>query len=77
MRMAVVASILTAICHMLKDGTMYHDLGCDHFKRRFPHQQKSARTSAYPSSARPSPGLFTDRYAAASSPDNMDKLCCG
>jgi hypothetical protein len=32
--MAVVASILTAIYHMLKDGTMYHDLGCDHFKRQ-------------------------------------------
>jgi transposase len=26
--MAVVASMLTAIYHMLKDGTMYHDLGC-------------------------------------------------
>ena len=25
--MAVVASILTAIYHMLKDGTMYKDLG--------------------------------------------------
>jgi hypothetical protein len=38
--MAVVASILTAIYHMLKDGTMYHDLGCDHFKRHSAHQQK-------------------------------------
>ena len=38
--MAVVASILTAIYHMLKDGTMYHDLGCDHFKRHSTDQQK-------------------------------------
>jgi transposase len=38
--MAIVASILTAIYHMLKDGTMYHDLGCDHFKRRSTDQQK-------------------------------------
>ena len=38
--MAVVASILTAIYHMLKDGTMYHDLGRDHFDRRSADQQK-------------------------------------
>jgi transposase len=38
--MAVVASILTAIYHMLKDGTMYQDLGSDHFKRRSTDQQK-------------------------------------
>jgi len=38
--MALVASILTAIYHMLKDGTMYHDLGCDHFKRRSTDQQR-------------------------------------
>ena len=38
--MAVVASILTAIYHMLKDGTMYQDLGCDHFKRHSTDQQK-------------------------------------
>src|ERR1700739_1109488 len=38
--MAVVASILTAIYHMLKDGTMYHDLGCDHFKRQSSDQQR-------------------------------------
>ena len=31
---AVAASILTAIYHMLKDGTFYHDLGADHFDRR-------------------------------------------
>ena len=31
---AVAASILTAIYHMLKDGTLYQDLGPDHFHRR-------------------------------------------
>ena len=31
---AVAASILTAVYHMLKDGTLYHDLGADHFDRR-------------------------------------------
>jgi len=31
---AVAASILTAVYHMLKDGTLYHDLGSDHFQRR-------------------------------------------
>jgi transposase len=31
---AVAASILTAAYHMLKDGTMYEDLGSDHFNRR-------------------------------------------
>ena len=39
--MAVVASILTAIYHMLKDGTMYKDLGRDHFDRRSTEQQKN------------------------------------
>ena len=38
--MAVAASILTAIYHMLKDGTMYQDLGHDHFNRRSKDQQK-------------------------------------
>jgi transposase len=38
--MAVVASILTAIYHMLKDGKIYQDLGCDHFKRHSADQQK-------------------------------------
>ncbi len=38
--MAVAASILTAIYHMLKDGTMYKDLGRDHFDRRSKVQQK-------------------------------------
>ena len=40
--MAVVASILTAIYHMLKDGTMYKDLGCNHFNRRSTDQQKKS-----------------------------------
>lgn len=31
---AVAASILTAIYHILKDGTEYKDLGADHFNRR-------------------------------------------
>ena len=39
--MAVAASILTAIYHMLKDGTMYQDLGCNHFDRRSTDQQKN------------------------------------
>lgn len=32
--LAVAASLLTAIWHMLKNGTDYHDLGADHFSRR-------------------------------------------
>jgi transposase len=31
--MAVAASILTAVYHMLRDGTAYADLGADHFTR--------------------------------------------
>jgi transposase len=38
--MAVAASILTAIYHMLKDGTMYKDLGRDHLDRRSSDRQK-------------------------------------
>jgi len=37
---AVAASILTAIYHMLKDGTMYQDLGRKHFDRRSNDQKK-------------------------------------
>jgi transposase len=33
---AVAASILTAIYHMLKNGTQHHDLGADYFDRRSP-----------------------------------------
>jgi len=36
---AVAASILTAAYHMLKDGTMYADLGAGHFERRRPEAQ--------------------------------------
>ena len=37
--MAVAASILTAIYHMLKDGTTYQDLGPHHFDRRSKERQ--------------------------------------
>ena len=40
--MAVAASILTAIYHMLKHGTTYQDLGRDHFDRRSTDQQKKS-----------------------------------
>lgn len=36
---AVAASILTAIYHMLKNGTDHHDLGADFFDRRAPEQK--------------------------------------
>jgi transposase len=36
---AVAASILTAIYHMLKNGTTYQDLGPQHFDRRSKAQQ--------------------------------------
>jgi transposase len=38
---AVAASMLTAVYHMLKDGTAYQDLGPDHFDRR----SKQAKTN--------------------------------
>jgi transposase len=41
---AVAASILTAIYHMLKDGTMYKDLGRNRFDRRSTDQQKKRKT---------------------------------
>jgi transposase len=37
---AVAASILTAIYHMLRDGTMYHDLGPNHVDPRAKERQK-------------------------------------
>jgi transposase len=37
---AVAASILRAIYHMLKDGTMYQDLGPNHFQYRDKERQK-------------------------------------
>jgi transposase len=36
---AVAASILTAVYHMLCDGTLYQDLGADHFRRASPEKQ--------------------------------------
>ena len=33
---AVAASILTAVYHMLKDGTFYQDLGADYLVKRDP-----------------------------------------
>ena len=30
---AVAHSLLVAIYHMIKDGTLHHDLGSDHFER--------------------------------------------
>ena len=39
--MAVAASLLTAIYHMLKDGTMYQDLGPQHFDRHSADRQKT------------------------------------
>ena len=36
---AVAASILTAAYHMLRDGTLYQDLGAAHFDRRQPQAQ--------------------------------------
>jgi len=38
---AVAASILTAIYHMLKDGTMYQDLGPNHFDANAKERQKN------------------------------------
>lgn len=42
---AVAASILTAVYHMLRDGTFYQDLGEDHFQRETPeaHAARLAR----------------------------------
>jgi transposase len=45
---AVAASILTAVYHMLRDGTLYQDLGPDHFQRDSPeaHAARLARQIA-------------------------------
>jgi hypothetical protein len=48
---AVAASILTAIYHMLKDGTMYKDLGRNHLDRRSTDQQKNAWSNVWPTLA--------------------------
>ena len=42
---AVAASILTAVYHMLKDGTPHADLGADYFDRR-PTEAKARRLVA-------------------------------
>jgi transposase len=39
--MAVAASLLTAINHMLKHGTRYQDLGLKHFDRYATDRQKA------------------------------------
>jgi len=39
--LAVAASILTAIYHMLKDGTLYQDLGPNHLNARSKERQKN------------------------------------
>jgi len=39
--LAVAASILTSIYHMLKDGTMYQDLGPNHFDAHAKERQKN------------------------------------
>jgi hypothetical protein len=46
--MAVAASILTAIYHMLKDGTTYQDLGPHHFDRRSEAQHRVTSSGASP-----------------------------
>ena len=43
---AVAASILTAAYHMLRDGTVYQDLGPDHFDRRAGGAGPAARPPA-------------------------------
>jgi transposase len=42
---AVAASILTALYHMLRDGTFYQDLGADHFRRASPEAQANRLAS--------------------------------
>jgi transposase len=43
---AVAASMLTAIYHMLRDGTEHQDLGADHFDRRRSTEAKTKRLVA-------------------------------
>jgi hypothetical protein len=45
---AVAASILTAVYHMLREGTLYQDPGADHFQRDAPeaHATRLARQIA-------------------------------
>ena len=51
--LAVAASMLTAIYHMLKDGTLYQDLGRNYLDRRSTDQQKSVWSNDWPISATP------------------------
>ena len=55
---AVAASLLTAIYHMLKDGTVHHDLGIDHRRIRrlysFHKQNCAANCLSYFRYSRPS-----------------------
>ena len=46
--MAVAASLLIAIYHMLKDGTMYQDLGPQHFDRHSADRKKHACSNGWP-----------------------------
>ena len=39
LKTTLAASILTAIYHMLTDGTFYQDLGADHFQKDAPYAQ--------------------------------------
>ena len=63
------ASILTAVYHMLRDGTFYHDLGPDHFRRTLPEDQ--ANRLLQPSSRvirrTPQPRALSRSIAATSS----------
>ena len=61
---AAAASMLTAIWHMLRDGTVYQDLGANHFHRRSPERQaqRLARQIAnlgFTCSITPTPGVVS------------------
>jgi len=61
---AVAASILTAIWHILRDGTVYQDLGAAHFHKRSPERQAHhlARQIAklgFTCSITPTPGVVS------------------
>ncbi len=44
---AVAASILTAIYHMITNGTPHHDLGVDYFERRTPETKAKRLTAQF------------------------------
>ena len=62
---AVAASMLTAACHRLKDGTIYEHLGADHFDRRAKSAQASRLVSRLQALATPSRS-YPCRVAVAS-----------